>query len=305
MKTVYVLLSTYNGEQFLRQQIDSILNQTGVIVQLFIRDDGSQDNTVEILKSYEDLTNVNILFAHNIGWKRSFFALLSMVENNKGSFYAFADQDDVWKPEKLIRGIEKIADTHEPSVYHSNVEEVDEILHHIRTCLPENAVPSSKLPKGYFDSMTFGCTMIFNNQMLELAQAHIPEQATQHDAYIYALGILVGNIFYDSHSYILYRRHSHATTGFSKQTKSGEPTLLMRYRKYKKGPKNNFSIRAQELLKGYSNILDKNQINFLKRIAFYRHNFIYKGYLLFSPLSVATGLRRTLQIKFRVINNTL
>ncbi|WP_369075523.1 glycosyltransferase, partial [Helicobacter pylori] len=60
--------------------MDSILNQTGVIVQLFIRDDGSQDNTVEILKSYEDLTNVNILFAHNIGWKRSFFELLSMVE---------------------------------------------------------------------------------------------------------------------------------------------------------------------------------------------------------------------------------
>lgn len=304
MKTVYVLLSTYNGEQFLRQQIDSILNQTGVIVQLFIRDDGSQDNTVEILKSYEDLTNVNILFAHNIGWKRSFFALLSMVENNKGSFYAFADQDDVWKPKKLLRATEKLKMKSKPAVYYSNVEIVDEKLHNLGKRFSADFYPSTRLPTALFDSLPLGCTVVFNSDLLRLVKRHIPKVATQHDAYVFAIGLLVGEVIYDSQASILYRRHATATTTFSGETKFRTPTIMMRYQRYKAGPKNNFSIRAKELLKGYSDILNKRQIKVLKRIAFYQHNFIYRFYLLFGPSAVATGLRRTIQVKFRVINNT-
>lgn len=95
MKTVSVLLSTYNGEKYLREQLDSLLVQQGVDLRIIARDDGSKDTTVEILKEYAGKdTRVSFFEGKNVGPAQSFFDLI--MKSPDSDYYAFCDQDDVW-----------------------------------------------------------------------------------------------------------------------------------------------------------------------------------------------------------------
>ena len=97
---IAVLMSTYNGEEFLRDQIESILNQEKVNVTLYVRDDGSSDRTVEILSSYEEQGKLKLICGKNCGVGNSFMHLL-YTSDQDFDFYAFSDQDDIWLPDKL------------------------------------------------------------------------------------------------------------------------------------------------------------------------------------------------------------
>ena len=100
-KCVEILMATYNGAQYVGRQIDSIINQKGVDVHITIRDDGSKDNTPEVLHSYEKLypSQIKVILGENIGHRRCFLTLLSLA--TKADYYAFSDQDDIWEEEKL------------------------------------------------------------------------------------------------------------------------------------------------------------------------------------------------------------
>lgn len=305
MEKVTVLMSTYNGQKFIKEQIDSILNQNDVQVQLNIRDDGSTDRTIAILKEYQNrFDNINVVFGKNIGWKLSFFSLLRNVVAESGTYYAFSDQDDIWKKNKLKNAIDSLTDD-KPMVYHSNVTVVDSNGRTLSNRFSKNFRPSTKIPEAFFDSFALGCTMVFNLSLLELTKMHIPSVETQHDAYVFALGYLLGSVVYDPEPRIFYRRHESATSGFQKISKDGKPSLLMRYRKYKNGPKNSFSIRAREVSKGYDNILSSDKVILMNKISNYQNDIKYKFELLVSPKMKATGIRKTLQIKYRIFNNTL
>lgn len=304
MKKVTVLMSTYNGEKYIEEQIDSILNQQDVIVKLSVRDDGSSDQTRSILKRYElNYKNIDVVLGDNIGWKRSFFSLIENTVSEKDMYYAFSDQDDIWKKNKIKHALTKIPNN-KPVVYHSNVTIVDESGLKLANRFSDDFVPSQKMPEAFLDSFALGCTMVFNSELMELTKMHIPKHETQHDAYVFALGYLLGEVVYDSETSSYYRRHNMATSGFQKISKNGTPSLIMRYKKYKKGSKSNFSIRAEELLTGYSELLKDNDKQILQKISFYKNNFPYKIRMLLSPKFKGTGLRRTLQNKFRVLMNT-
>lgn len=99
---VQVLMSTYNGERFLQEQIESILNQSWKNLDILIRDDGSRDQTREILKDYsEKYSNVYIFLEENCGVARSFFELL---KKSDADYVAFCDQDDIWMEQKIEIG---------------------------------------------------------------------------------------------------------------------------------------------------------------------------------------------------------
>ena len=94
-----ILLATYNGEKYVQEQIESILNQTYKNIHLIISDDVSTDGTREILKQYEENKNITIYYqSQNLGYIKNFEFLISKVENN---IYMLSDQDDVWLPEKI------------------------------------------------------------------------------------------------------------------------------------------------------------------------------------------------------------
>ena len=132
-RRILVLVSTYNGERYLSQQLDSILNQKGVNVSVLVRDDGSSDNTIRILEDYEKRNqNLHYYQGTNVGPIMSFFDLLNQAKGYE--YYAFCDQDDVWDDDKLSSAIlllDKEPDSL-PVLYCSNLKVVDENLNFCR-----------------------------------------------------------------------------------------------------------------------------------------------------------------------------
>ena len=106
MYRVAVLMSTYNGERYLKEQIDSILDQEGVDTALYIRDDESADQTVQIIEEYRKKYpgKIHLLKGRNKGPGRSFMELVYKVPDDY-DYYAYSDQDDIWLTDKLEEGI--------------------------------------------------------------------------------------------------------------------------------------------------------------------------------------------------------
>lgn len=213
MKKVQVLMSTYNGEKYLKEQIESILNQENVEISLLIRDDGSTDKTLAML---EDITkenkNVHYYTSQNIGAARSFMDLVN--QSNEADYYAFADQDDVWKPKKLISAIEKLeSDIDIPSLYISAVEVVDEELNtiEIKKVSGEHCF-EGEMAKNF----ATGCTMVFNKKLCDIIKMYNPIYLIMHDSWItrvcYAIG---GNVIIDQEPYIKYRQHANNVVGYN------------------------------------------------------------------------------------------
>ena len=135
--TICVMLSAYNGENYINEQIDSILSQQNVNVLLYIRDDGSTDKTWEIISHFtHTYKNVRILKGENVGWEKSFLKLVDSAPN--ADLYAFSDQDDAWLPDKLERAYQTIQNEKNSIVlYGSNVWVTDEKLNKKCTYCPE------------------------------------------------------------------------------------------------------------------------------------------------------------------------
>ena len=120
MDSVAVLMSTYNGEKYLKKQIDTILTQKNVDVHLIVRDDGSTDTTRAILREYAN-TNERMTFiddGQRLGVGQSFMTLLILAPECQ--YYSYSDQDDIWHEDKLICGIDMIRTKHSPILYCCN-----------------------------------------------------------------------------------------------------------------------------------------------------------------------------------------
>lgn len=207
---VQVLLSTYNGERYVQDLVESVLNQSEVEVELLIRDDGSTDKTRPILQSLADKhSKIKLIFGDNIGVVGSFFELLKV--SNGAHYYAFADQDDIWKPEKLSAAVQllKQIDTDIPTMYYSKLEFVDENLHHIG--FSSNPVYSG-FNNALVQNQATGCTVVLNEKAQSIIVGNLPNWALMHDWWCYLVTSAFGKIVYDKNSYILYRKHGKNVT---------------------------------------------------------------------------------------------
>ena len=121
---VCVLLSTYNGEKFLEKQLNSLFSQTYKNFDLLIRDDGSNDNTINILEKYK----INYLKGKNIGVIKSFFKLLEIALNKGYEYFLFCDQDDIWELDKIEKQLFFISSKNQklPILVHSDMQIIDE-----------------------------------------------------------------------------------------------------------------------------------------------------------------------------------
>ncbi len=217
---ITVLMSTYNGELYIREQLDSILNQNNVEVLLCVRDDGSSDNTLSILSEYKNNypEKIEVFNGENIGWKKSFFWLLQYAaENNSCEYFAFADQDDIWLPDKLITGINVLQTLPAGSnlyfsnlLYYKNGINYGKIRKH-------NIVPTIK--KCLVRNYATGCTIVFNRDLLQLVGNNTPSINVAHDYWLFQTAILCGNVHYDPESFILYRQHENNQIGFKNSKK--------------------------------------------------------------------------------------
>ena len=267
MKQVQVLLSSYNGEKYIKEQIDSILAQRGVLIQLVVRDDGSTDKTVEILKTYEEAhDNIRILYGENRGVIKSFFTLIEEAE--AAEYTAFADQDDVWLPDKLYRAMEvlrkKQIQTEQkearlmPLVYCSAKQLVDEQLQP----LPEGIRYGSVKPdfgNALVENMCTGCTCVINREMLQLLKGKAPDFTVMHDFWVYLVGSCFGTVVYDTESYILYRQHSGNELGAASSLLENYKRRIKNFKKHR----GQLTRQAEELLRLYGNEMPEEK----KRLA--------------------------------------
>ena len=265
MEKVLVLMSTYNGQEFVEEQINSVFNQIGVEVTLLIRDDGSSDNTVCLLRKMQE-SNPRIILhtSDNIGCANSFMSLLCEAKNTFGDFdfFAFCDQDDVWLPEKLMVACDQLKGMGmtKPSLYMGANQKVDSELNVINTPAKR---PQLNLMSAFVENVAVGCTMVFNKCLLEtLSSGRKPNYIIMHDYWVYVVCLSVrGSVFYDQNSHILHRLHANNLTGWMR-----EPFI----RKWSLRVLNLFKNRgryrsrmAKELLDCYGSIILNDDKEFL------------------------------------------
>jgi len=218
MKQVIILLSTYNGEKYLKEQLNSLFAQTYQDIKIIARDDGSSDNTVDILKQYDiELIDSGC----NLGAKKSFEVLLKYAINNtKADYFMFCDQDDVWNKNKVEKSLMKIVGLEKqysnmPILVHTDLTLVDEKLNLIHFSFWKYA---HVFP--YFNSFNrllvqnciTGCTMMINKNLAKLSLP-IADGAIMHDWWIGLVASKFGKISSIEESTILYRQHNNNTIG--------------------------------------------------------------------------------------------
>lgn len=223
MKKVAVLMSTYNGEKYIREQITSILEQKGVQVTLFIRDDVSKDNTVNVIHDMQKQNSSIKLSAgkKNLNVGNSFMTLVYSVPDEY-DYYALADQDDIWLPDKLSEAILMLEDSGF-SLYASNQENVDKngISMGLRyTDEKIHLTPESIISR----NMLAGCTMVFSLKVKQILSEkdRRPSAALLrmriHDVWIASVAAVMEGICYDERSFIQYRQHENNVVGSRKDT---------------------------------------------------------------------------------------
>lgn len=282
-KTVLVLLSTYNGEKYLKEQIESIYRQKYVKFYILVRDDGSSDSTVKILYEYIiNRNNITVLVEENIGCILSFNRLMSysLTMMPEFDYYAFCDQDDVWDSDKLFYAIEKLEQHKENQMrlYTSAYRVVDDKLNplynkvfHYRHTLGEALIMIN----------TMGCTQVFTKALMEQAIkiSHIDEPKSiampNHDGWLYLTAVTLNSyICYDSNPHISYRQHSNNVVGASQSSIKSRLNRILQSK----------NIKAQIsriLLDTYDNISNQN-LQLLSLNATYQNSMQTKLKLIFS-----------------------
>lgn len=208
---VQILMSTYNGEKYLEEQIESLLRQTYPHIEILIRDDGSTDDTISILKRYEErCENIRIFLEKNVGVTRSFFELLAKSD---ADYIAFCDQDDIWLEEKVERAVEKLRGIEEPALYCSNKILIDSEANVILDNHKKMLRPG--FGNAVIECICTGCTALMNRKLAENIREHMPGHAILHDWWCYLVACYVGQVVFDEEAYIWYRQHENNVVGQS------------------------------------------------------------------------------------------
>lgn len=298
MKKVDVLLSTYNGEKYLKEQIDSIFKQENVEVRVVIRDDGSTDSTLDIVQQYIDMNYPILLIkGENVGVIKSFLCLASI--DSSADYYAFCDQDDVWKPEKLSIAVTNLNDKKGPSLYLSDTTAVDEKLNYIDLqILCDEQKHTYCLEEVLLSNNATGCTMVFNTELKELLNRYSPQKIIMHDHWIYALCIaLDGYVYFDRDSYIKYRQHGNNSVG-SKVSFANK----IKYSSLKRG-KNARSAIAMQLLQNYTQELSPNNRFLLEKVSNYNSTIKSKIFAYNLLKKYVVGKKRRVFLLIQMLMN--
>ena len=215
---VVVLLAAYNGERWIRTQLDSIWSQEGVTLDVFVSLDVSSDSTLNLLKSLKSKhTNLFILpYGERFGGAaKNFYRLIKEVDLSKYDYVAFADQDDIWLPEKLSRGVSAIQSSGSDA-YSSNVTA---IWTNGRKKLVKKAHPQTRYDF-VFESGGPGCTYIFCARPFLAFQDFIINHwvgvlgVEFHDWLAYSFFRSKGHKwFIDNRSMMFYRQHENNQFG--------------------------------------------------------------------------------------------
>lgn len=220
MKMVSLLMSSFNGGEYIGEQLASIQSQTFQDWKLLIRDDGSTDNTREIIREYAARDSRILLVEDNLGNLRpskSFMRLCTYVDT---PFFMFSDQDDVWLPNKVELALSRLTDTSEPQAIFTDLHVVDGSLDKISESFMRysrfDPIAGTDLFHAIFQNVVVGCTMGGNRSLLEisgLSAGRFPDAAMMHDWWLALVAVCFGKLTYIDKPTLLYRQHGKNSLG--------------------------------------------------------------------------------------------
>lgn len=299
MIRIRILLSTYNGEKYLKKQLDSIFNQDicNCEISMLVRDDGSCDDTVKILNQYKEKLNITLINdGESLGPANSFWKLLK--ETNAADYYAFVDQDDIWDKDKLSTAINAISKKKGRVLWFSNcrlISDDDSVIKerlHIDT-------PILDIPSQIICGSAQGCSMVLNYEAMEYLKSLNLDFIPMHDLVAMEFILATGQVIYENIPKFGYRVHSNNVVA-----KAGKSFFAR-----KKATLNNWfgekkrcsMIRfAGELLNNCSEIKGKDK-EYLKLIVSSRSKISSRIMLVAHPLTRARSKAALRSFRVRTI----
>jgi len=228
---VQVLLSTYNGAPYIAEQLNSILEQTYTNIHILIRDDGSTDDTLQILEHYarKHPKQINYQKRENIGVIRSFWSLIEEADT-AAQYFCFCDQDDIWMPHKIADQVNVITtrlldSPDQPSMVCTSTQITDE---HLKPTIvwPQNLKKEPSFFNALFQNIAVGTTIMLNHAAFKLFYNKDIEmnRIQMHDWWIYLTVSCLGKVYFDPKPSVYYRQHGGNVVG-------GESTQLQKIKK--------------------------------------------------------------------------
>lgn len=302
MDEVSVIMSTYNAEKNIEKQLDSIFEQQNVNVSVVIRDDKSSDNTINVITKYKkmnpDYDITLIKGTTNYGYAKSFLACLKYAK--RADYYAFSDQDDVWKSTKLEKLIFKAKSDNLdiPKLVYSKMQRSDinlrRLNEQIHVLTPKELNKKLVLTQTY----NYGAATLINNKLRNLVIRACPiDDSVPHDLWVGILAYWFGKVYYIDEELYYWIRYSSSVTG--KGTKSSG----INYRVKETLQGKSYPNVAKDLYNNYSDLLTQEDVNFLKLLISYKKNLISKIKLLVDQDFSRSSLKGTVMLKIGILFN--
>ncbi len=295
--TVGIIMASYNSEDFIREQIDSILNSIYQNIHIYVRDDGSTDNTVAIVKEYVEKYPSQIELIENkqnMGLVKNF---LTGVMEAKEDYVMFSDHDDVWLPykvKKTLAAMKKAEKSNKelPIAVFTDATVVDDKLNSLETGFYERShfnLKHLELSYMLMENKLIGCTIMINRALKDKIRV-LPEHARVHDWWVALIASAFGKIMFVEDQTMLYRQHSsnaignrnyvtYVTDAVTSLKKQKEKLLLT-----EKQAEEFFKIYRKELTKEQKKLVYQfaklSQYSFLKRkTLILRRRYLKSGFV--------------------------
>ena len=210
---VNIIMSTYNGERYIREQLDSLLKQDYPDIEIYVRDDGSTDQTFAILQDYAQKYGIHVVQGKNLGFAGSFFEAMRMAE--EGDYYSFCDQDDIWLPDKVRLAVKCLEQQKQdrPLLYYSFSEMFDDAGIDLGVQKPPKG--SLCFARSLTGTFGVGFSMVVNKRLRDEMLKCDPNKVHAHDWLAGAIALGFGKVFVNQKICARYRRLDTSVTRIS------------------------------------------------------------------------------------------
>lgn len=244
---VIICMSTYNGEKYVTEQIESLLNQTYSNIEIYVRDDGSKDNTIKILEEYEKQNKIHFIKGKNVGVVNSFNECLKEAYDN-ADYFAYCDQDDRWHENKIEKAVSKLKIEKQelPLLYFSEFNYCDENLNFVNKSNINKK--GASFENSIVECISFGIVEVFNKKLAEKILKSGTDNICFHDWWAYIIAAGLGKVVYDNEATVEYRR-----TG-SNVSPSGKAGIQLQIYRIKKFIFGKYFKNIREQINKYKNL---------------------------------------------------
>jgi len=268
-KNVQILLSTYNGENYLREQLNSYIAMEGYEnIKVLIRDDGSTDGTKNILEEYKEVHGFEVIYGKNLGVNHSVKILIENCDMNC-EYFAISDQDDVWLTHKISLSLEHMqnTDVNKPTVFASRTMLASERLN------PLKEIPIIKYGVSFFNAMVQnvlpGHTQVLNRELLNILRKNDLTNVLVIDWWIYMVASAIGEVTVSNQITVLHRQHGKNAVGYEANIFKH---YLLRAKRILAGDSYKLTQQLQTFYKQYESLISKEKEEEIRKFIYCQKN---------------------------------